>query len=120
MLAFFTPFIARKIQYSYGYVFAGCNLAAFAVVYLFMLESNGKTLEEVDGMYLLEVPPRQSAKFTFDEGTKARLAEILHTDAMDLKTKDGKTVKRGEANVGDALHREEAANGDRPSSGTSP
>ena len=36
LLAFFTPFITNNINFAYGYVFAGCNLAAFFVVYFFL------------------------------------------------------------------------------------
>lgn len=36
LLAFFTPFITGSINFSYGYVFAGCNLAAAITVYFFL------------------------------------------------------------------------------------
>lgn len=75
MLAFFAPFITGDIQYAYGYVFAGCNLAAFVIVYVFLIESSGKMLEEVDAMYLLHV---KSAKFEFDE-TKNTLGNGINT-----------------------------------------
>jgi len=42
LLAFFTPFITSDIGFAYGYVFAGCNLVAVAVVYFFLPESNNK------------------------------------------------------------------------------
>lgn len=61
MLAFFTPFITGDIDYAYGYVFAGCNLAASVAVYCFLIESSGKMFEEVDAMYLLYVNPLKSA-----------------------------------------------------------
>ena len=105
-LAFFTPFITGDIQYAYGYVFAGCNLAAFVVVYFFLLESTGKTLEEVDAMYLLHVSPRRSAKFEFDEETKNTLGEGLNTDAMHLEGRGRNLRKRNEAGAGGVLHDE--------------
>ncbi|CAL3967751.1 unnamed protein product [Diplocarpon coronariae] len=89
MLAFFTPFITGSINYAYGYVFAGCNLAGFLVVYLFLIESSDRTLEEVDAMYLLHVPPRGSGHFCFDEKTKAMIGEGLGTDRMELEREDG-------------------------------
>ncbi|KAH6718345.1 MFS transporter [Leptodontidium sp. MPI-SDFR-AT-0119] len=62
-LAFFTPLITDQIDFAYGYVFAGCNLCAAILIYFFLIglheipEPNGKSLEEIDTMYLLEVPP---------------------------------------------------------------
>lgn len=41
LLAFFTPFITRAIEFRYGFVFAACNLAGSVVVYLFLYESGG-------------------------------------------------------------------------------
>jgi len=107
MLAFFTPFITGDIQYAYGYVFAGCNLAAFVVVYFFLIESSGKTLEEVDQMYLLHVPPRHSAKFEFDESTRD-----IYTDNMQLRNRGRRTVKVDEANREGVLQKEGTLQGD--------
>ncbi|TAQ90975.1 hypothetical protein B7494_g692 [Chlorociboria aeruginascens] len=106
LLAFFTPFITNDIQYAYGYVFAGCNLAAFVIVYLFLMESSGKTLEEVDAMYLLHVNPIKSAKFEFDEETKMTLGNAINTDAMLLERKNGKVQKINEAGRGGVFHDE--------------
>jgi SP family sugar:H+ symporter-like MFS transporter len=108
MLAFFTPFITGDIQYAYGYVFAGCNLAAFFVVFFFLVESSSKTLEEVDQMYLLHVPPIGSAKFEFDEETKRQIGE-MGTDRMDLESKGFGTKKRDEGARGGVFQQEEAA-----------
>ncbi|CAK7272151.1 hexose transporter hxt5 [Sporothrix epigloea] len=63
LLAFFTPFITNAIDFRYGYVFAGTNLLGGLVVYFFVVESQGRTLEEVDTMYLERVPPRKSSKW---------------------------------------------------------
>ncbi|KAL0948001.1 hypothetical protein HGRIS_010623 [Hohenbuehelia grisea] len=51
LLAFFTPFISRAINFKYGFVFAACNLAGAIVVYFFLYESSDLTLECVDEMY---------------------------------------------------------------------
>jgi len=107
MLAFFTTFITGDIQYAYGYVFAGCNLAAFVVVYFFLIESSGKTLEEVDQMYLLNVPPRHSAQFEFDES-----ARDIYTDNMQLRNRGRRTVKVDEANREGVLQKEGTLQGD--------
>jgi len=63
LLAFFTPFITGDIGFKFGYVFAGCNLAAAAVVYFFVIEPKGKSLEEIDTMYVTGVSPRKSEKY---------------------------------------------------------
>lgn len=52
MIAFFTPFITKAIDFRYGYVFAGCNLLAALIVYFFVIEGQGRTLEEIDSAYL--------------------------------------------------------------------
>jgi MFS transporter, SP family, sugar:H+ symporter len=106
MLAFFTPFITGEIQFAYGYVFAGCNLAAFVVIYFFLIESSGKTLEEVDAMYLLHVNPMKSGKFQFDEETKASLGDGLGTDNMHLVGRGKNMRKATEAGQGGVLHEE--------------
>ncbi|KAF8313818.1 general substrate transporter [Clavulina sp. PMI_390] len=51
LLAFFTPFIVGDIQYRYGFIFASCNLLGAVVVYFFLYESSGLSLEAVDAMY---------------------------------------------------------------------
>ena len=106
MLAFFTPFITGDIQYAYGYVFAGCNLAAFVVVYFFLIESSGRTLEEVDAMYLLHVKPIRSSGFEFDDETRAAIGEGLGTDRMHLVGKGKNMRKENEAGVGGMMHDE--------------
>ncbi|KAF9734901.1 hypothetical protein PMIN01_07804 [Paraphaeosphaeria minitans] len=70
LLAFFTPFITGAIDFRYGYVFAGCNVLAglatlltATVIYFFVIEGKGRTLEEIDTMYLLGVKPWESAKW---------------------------------------------------------
>ncbi|OCL06294.1 general substrate transporter [Glonium stellatum] len=67
LLAFFTPFITAAIDYRYGYVFAGCCLAMAATTYFFLLESHGRTLEELDTMYLLRVKAWKSKDWVADE-----------------------------------------------------
>jgi len=51
LLAFFTPFIVSAIGFSYGFIFAGCNLLGAGVVYFFLYESSALSLEAVDMMY---------------------------------------------------------------------
>ncbi|SLM39237.1 mfs monosaccharide [Lasallia pustulata] len=63
LIAFFTPFITAKIGFRYGYVFAGCNFAAVLIVYFFVCETQGRSLEEIDTMYISHVPPWKSSKW---------------------------------------------------------
>jgi SP family sugar:H+ symporter-like MFS transporter len=94
LLAFFTPFITGAIDFRYGYVFAGCNVIAglgkdlplspvlrqrFLTalgVYFFVIEGQGRTLEEIDTMYLLGVKPWESAKWV-----------VPDLDELDPKTR---------------------------------
>ena len=57
LIAFFTPFITAGIGFAYGYVFGGCCFLAIFIVYFFVIESKGRSLEEIDTMYLLRVKP---------------------------------------------------------------
>ncbi|KAL5360815.1 general substrate transporter [Aspergillus floccosus] len=63
LIGFFTPFITGDIDFAYGYVFAGCLFVAVGVVYFCVLEGRGKTLEEMDMMYVMRVPPWKSSKW---------------------------------------------------------
>ncbi|KAJ5161661.1 hypothetical protein N7492_007053 [Penicillium capsulatum] len=65
LLAFFTPFIVSAIDFRFGYVFAGCLFLAAGLVYFAVIEGQGRTLEEIDTMYLMKVKPWQSSKFEF-------------------------------------------------------
>jgi MFS transporter, SP family, sugar:H+ symporter len=42
LLAFFTPFIVGDIDFRYGYIFAACLFVAAGVVYLFVIEGQGR------------------------------------------------------------------------------
>lgn len=44
------PFIEADIGFSYGYLFAACNFIAVLVVFFFLPETSGKSLEEIDTM----------------------------------------------------------------------
>ncbi|KAL5354955.1 general substrate transporter [Aspergillus floccosus] len=69
LLAFFTPFITSAIDFRLGYVFAGCLFLAAGLVYVAVIEGRGRTLEEIDTMYVMKVPPWKSSKFVFPETT---------------------------------------------------
>ncbi|RHZ51412.1 hypothetical protein CDV55_103121 [Aspergillus turcosus] len=68
LISFFTPFISSSIDFAYGYVFAACCFAAVLVVFFFVNETQGRTLEEVDTMYVLHVKPWQSSSWVPPEG----------------------------------------------------
>ncbi|ETN43139.1 uncharacterized protein HMPREF1541_02297 [Cyphellophora europaea CBS 101466] len=63
LIAFFTPFITKAIDFRYGYVFAACNFVAALIVYFFVMEGQGRTLEELDTMYIERVNPMKSSKW---------------------------------------------------------
>ncbi|RMZ81910.1 hypothetical protein DV738_g2036, partial [Chaetothyriales sp. CBS 135597] len=63
LIAFFTPFITKAIDFRYGYVFAGCNALAGFVIYFFVMEGQGRTLEELDTMFIERVAPWKSSKW---------------------------------------------------------
>lgn len=103
LLAFFTPFITGDIGFKFGYVFAGCNLAAAVLVYLFVIEPKGRTLEQIDTMYVMHVPPRKSGNWDpadiEDEMVGGRAPTV-----------DRLEKSRGE-NLGDVVHAENTGNG---------
>ncbi|TRX94367.1 hypothetical protein FHL15_004834 [Xylaria flabelliformis] len=63
LIAFFTPFITNDIDFRYGYVFAATNVVGGIIVYFFCMEGQGRTLEEIDTMYVQHVNPRKSEKW---------------------------------------------------------
>ncbi|KAI5293359.1 hexose transporter hxt1 [Ascosphaera acerosa] len=80
LLGFFTPFITSAIDFRYGYVFAGCLAMAWVTVYFFVIETAGRTIEEVDTMYRLGVKPWKSADFVIpDSALQAHVGTYAHT-----------------------------------------
>ena len=51
MIAFFSPLADSGIGYNLGFIFMGCNFAAALIVYFFLYESRGLSLENTDVMY---------------------------------------------------------------------
>ncbi|KAF2636009.1 general substrate transporter [Massarina eburnea CBS 473.64] len=68
LISFFTPYITGAIDYRYGYIFAACSFMGAVVVYFFLCETHGRTLEEIDTMYILGINPITSAKWEPPEG----------------------------------------------------
>lgn len=94
LLSFFTPFITSAIDYRYGYVFAGCCFAGALVVYFFLCESQGRSLEEIDTMYILGVKPWNSKHWVPTEGE-----ELPTLDNMYLTPGARGIRKKNEARV---------------------
>ncbi|OGE49830.1 hypothetical protein PENARI_c019G12318 [Penicillium arizonense] len=63
LISFFTTFITKDIDFAYGYVFAGCLFFATLIVYFFVIEGKGRTLEELDWMYVNKVVPWKSSSY---------------------------------------------------------
>lgn len=81
MIAFLTPFANSGISYSFGFVFCGTNLAAAALVYFFLFETKGLSLENVDAMYSDPmVTARTSSKW-------------MPAGYVDRKTRNGSVVE---------------------------
>ncbi|KUI68040.1 High-affinity glucose transporter ght2 [Cytospora mali] len=77
LISFFTPWITAAIDYRYGYVFAGCCFLGVLVTFFFVNESQGRSLEEVDSMYILGVVPWKSKSWQ-------PLDEPVNTDNLHL------------------------------------
>lgn len=77
LIAFFTPFITAAIEFKYGYVFAGCNFAAVLIVYFFVCETQGRSLEEIDTMYVSKVKPWKSSKWIAPTTEDERLVDKM-------------------------------------------
>lgn len=78
LISFFTPWITAAISYRYGYVFAGCCFLGVLITFFFVNESQGRSLEEVDSMYVLGVVPWKSKAWK-------PLDEPVTTDTMHFK-----------------------------------
>jgi len=101
LLAFFTTFITGDIGFAYGYVFAGCNLAAVFIIYFFLPETSGRSLEVIDTMFLLEVKPWKSSKWTPPEGE-----DLVTADKLMLNKGASRIDKSSEAAQPGDEHRE--------------
>lgn len=80
LISFFSTFITDAIDYFYGLVFAGSCAALFFIVYFFMIETKGRSMEEVDWMYAGGVSPIGSEKWDAAAAKQVR-AEKRHGDS---------------------------------------
>ncbi|KAH6884592.1 hypothetical protein B0T10DRAFT_493451 [Thelonectria olida] len=113
LLAFFTPFITKDIDFRYGYVFAGCNILGGLLVYFFVIEGQGRTLEEIDTMYLEHVNPMKSTKWVPpppDEMSRIRKQAGTDLETAPHGSSDDETLHRPSGVTNDqAAKKEEGA-----------
>lgn len=93
LIAFFTSFITTAIDFQYGYVFAACNVVAGFIVYFFVIEGQGRTLEEIDTMYIEHVSPMSSSKWT--PPPPEEIARIRREAGTEVGTEAGSEVGVG-------------------------
>ncbi|TFB00220.1 High-affinity glucose transporter ght2 [Trichoderma ghanense] len=105
LIGLLTPHADGAISYSFGFILAGMNLIAVAVVWLFLYESSLLSLESVDIMYSIQdlspwesarwVPPGYLTRLTRDEqhfrGVNIPTTDLsgLTQEKVDRASKDG-------------------------------
>jgi SP family sugar:H+ symporter-like MFS transporter len=112
LLAFFTPFIVGDIDFRYGYIFASCLFVAAAVVYFFVIEGQGRTLEEIDTMYLMHVAPWKSAEWIASPPEELVTTERMVTGQRGAAT-NGANLEQTASNASMRRRNEEAAAAER-------
>ncbi|KAI5293050.1 hexose transporter hxt1, partial [Ascosphaera acerosa] len=76
LISFFTPFIVTAIDFRYGYVFTAClGLSAF-LIFFGVMETKGRTLEEIDTMYKMGVKPWKSATYVAPRPEREAIEEM--------------------------------------------
>lgn len=105
-IGFSTSFVVGSIGYSYGYFFAACNFAAGLVVFFFLPETAGRSLEEIDTMFILKVKPWQSSAWKPSNANE--LAEADRRRLREAGKLDG-DEKFDEAREGNAVYVEVAS-----------
>jgi SP family sugar:H+ symporter-like MFS transporter len=83
IISFCSTLITDRIDYFYGLVFAVSLVLLFFIVYFFMIETKGRSLEEIDTMYVLHVNPITSAKWDASSLAKDGLVD---TDRLHMGT----------------------------------
>lgn len=103
LISFFSTLITDDIDYFYGLVFGGCCFALFFIVYFFMIETKGRSLEEIDTMYVLHVNPITSAKW---DPASLRKDGLVDTDRLQMGPGGRSWSKAERGNVGGVLEPE--------------
>jgi SP family sugar:H+ symporter-like MFS transporter len=63
LISFLSTLITDQIDYLYGLVFSVSLVVLFVIVYFFLIETKGRSLEEIDTMYVSRVNPIESARW---------------------------------------------------------
>ncbi|EME78315.1 uncharacterized protein MYCFIDRAFT_36929 [Pseudocercospora fijiensis CIRAD86] len=98
-IGFATPFIEADIGFSYGYLFAAFNFLAVLVVFFFLPETSGRSLEEIDTMFLLEVKPWKSSKWVAPEGENLGTADQRRLSEGETKDEAGESAGIQQENI---------------------
>lgn len=96
IISFCSTLITDRIDYFYGLVFAVSLVLLFFIVYFFMIETKGRSLEEIDTMYVLHVNPITSAKW--DPSTLQKDG-LVDTDRLHMGP-GGRTFSKAEQSGG--------------------
>lgn len=98
LISFFSPFITNAIDFQYGYIFAACTFVAIPIVYFFLEEHQGKSLEEIDTMYITHVKPWKSSKWEPPANEDLVTADALYLDrgARNIRKEDAAGMEGGE------------------------
>lgn len=109
-------YVTGDVDFAYGYAFAGCICRGVGCFTLFVLESKGKTLEEMDMMYIMRVRPWESSKWvppppevrvTTANVLDQRAARDLASDEESNKRNQGPAhqhIDQNEAGVGPSAY----------------
>jgi SP family sugar:H+ symporter-like MFS transporter len=76
IISFCSQLITKEIDYFYGLCFAVSLCILFFIVYFFMCETKGRSLEEIDTMYVLHVNPITSAKWDSSSLEKDGMVDV--------------------------------------------
>ncbi|OCT46105.1 putative sugar transporter [Cladophialophora carrionii] len=100
LISYCTPYFlnANNLNWGakYGYIWAGSNAIAFLFFFLLIPETKGRSLEEIDEMFVNKVPRRQFKTYQCVSSERAR--EIAEQQLDDL-TKGGATVHTEKVSV---------------------
>jgi SP family sugar:H+ symporter-like MFS transporter len=100
LISFFSTLITDDIDYFYGLVFGVSCFVLFFVVYFFMIETKGRSLEEIDTMYMIHVNPITSAKW---DASSLEKDGLIDTDRLHLGPNGRSMSKAEQANRGGVL-----------------
>ncbi|UKZ79815.1 hypothetical protein TrVFT333_007577 [Trichoderma virens FT-333] len=73
LIGFLTPHADKGLSYAFGFILASANLAAAAIVWMYLYESSLLSLESVDIMYSMhDLAPWESARWVPPDTSHAR------------------------------------------------